>query len=246
MRLLLEGRSLVKTYGRRERIQALRGADISLHGGEVVALVGPNGAGKTTLLRILAGILTPDSGDVFIKGVALRSVGPVARRRLQRELGFVPEVPVVLNHLTGREYLSLVAALFDVPEPEVTERVGRALERWELGGKADFFVRTYSQGMLKKLALAAALLHQPSVVLLDEPINFLDIRGQDQMWQTITELKEGGVCVLLSTHILETVEDLADRVVILREGSVAGEFGPEELQGGGWAQLRAALTGVGS
>ncbi len=246
MSSLMEGRGLVKSYGLRGGVHALRGVSITLGEGEVVALVGPNGAGKTTLLRILAGILEPDAGEVFVKGAALRSLSLPARRKLLRTVGFVPEVPLVLNHLTGREYLTMVAALFETPADEAPELIQRSLARWDLEDSAGRFVRTYSQGMLKKLALAAALLHGPRVLLLDEPLNFLDVRAQDHLWKAVRDIRDQGGAVLLSTHILETAQGIAMRVIMLQDGTVSGEYGSVQLRDKGWQEVRTALTGGGS
>jgi ABC-2 type transport system ATP-binding protein len=212
-------------------IQALNDFSLSIDGGCLYGLLGPNGAGKTTALRILCTLLAPDSGSVTVAGVDALA-NPRAARRL---LGYVAQEVAIDKILTGRELLRLQAALYHLPNAVRDRRIA---ELSELMGMADWIDRrcgSYSGGMRRRLDLAAGLLHRPRLLVLDEPTVGLDIESRAAIWQVLRELRNQGTTVLLSSHYLEEVDALADRLAIIESGRVIAEGAP--------AALKASLGG---
>ena len=212
-------------------IQALNDFSLSIAGGCLYGLLGPNGAGKTTALRILCTLLAPDSGSVTVAGVDALA-NPRAARRL---LGYVAQEVAIDKILTGRELLRLQAALYHLPNAVRDRRID---ELSELMGMADWIDRrcgSYSGGMRRRLDLAAGLLHRPRLLVLDEPTVGLDIESRAAIWQVLRELRNQGTTVLLSSHYLEEVDALADRLAIIESGRVIAEGAP--------AALKASLGG---
>jgi len=211
-----------KSYG---RVVAVRRVDLSVAPGEFVGLIGHNGAGKTTLLRMLMGVLHPNEGRVLVQGVDVHA-DPVEARR---HMGAVPEEPAIYEYLTAREFLEFVA------EVRGGGDVGAALELAGLHADADRLVREYSQGMRRKTALAAAVLADPAVLVLDEALNGLDPPSAARVKAHLRALVDRGTTVLLSTHVIETVQAVADRVIMLAHGRVvaderAADLGEEGLE----------------
>jgi heme exporter protein A len=198
---------LVRRFGERA---ALDGVDLHLAAGEFVLVTGPNGAGKTTLLRVLATVIRPSAGTVAVAGHALPRAAPSARPLI----GYVGHGPLTYPGLTARENLELYAALYDVPG----ERIGPALERVGLEGRGRDPVAEFSRGMAQRLALARAVLHDPSLLLLDEPTAGLDSGGRELMHEV---LSEPGRTVIVSTHEPAWFDGLATREVRLAAGRVA-------------------------
>jgi len=222
--LTIEAREIAVFFGRGEdRLQALDDVSVTAQPGEIVALLGPNGAGKSTLLKVLALLAQPRKGEVYYGALSSRGMGERTLLALRRRIGLVPETPFVFNLLTGREYLSFAAEIFGVPRADLGPRVERLMTRFDLSAQGDAFVRTYSQGMLKKLVLAAALVHQPEVLLLDEPTNSLDPVSIVTLRETLSEERNRGATIILSTHLLDMAERLADRIVIMDRGRVVDE-----------------------
>ncbi|MEC7241964.1 MAG: ABC transporter ATP-binding protein [Myxococcota bacterium] len=200
-------RGLTKNYG---RVKALKGIDLELRPGELVALIGPNGAGKSTTLKLLTGQMMPTSGEVFVSGINVQEQPGEARRLI----GYVPEEPALYDYLTAREFLEFIASIRGV------DGVEEALAFTELDADGERLIREYSQGMRRKTALAAAILAKPPVLVLDEALNGLDPPSAVRVKKRLRELCDEGACVLLSTHVLDTAERLADRVVMISEGAV--------------------------
>ncbi len=194
--------------------------DISFEiGPGVTGLLGPNGAGKTTLLHMIAGLMSPSAGSVLVGGK------PTWRRpAVYRQVGLVPEREAVYPYLTGREFVLLNAKLHGLPDTEAA--VERAIELVDLGPAADRRVGTYSKGMRQRIKVAAALVHDPSVLVLDEPFNGMDPRQRLHMFELLRTMAEEGRTVLLSSHILEEVERIADSVLVIYAGRLAasGDF----------------------
>jgi len=185
----------------------------------ITGLLGPNGAGKTTLLHMIAGLLSPSAGDVRIEGQ------PTWRQpSMYRRVGLVPERETVYPYLSGREFVQLNAHLQDLEDPDGA--VEKAIELVELAADADRRVGTYSKGMRQRIKMAAALVHDPSVLILDEPFNGMDPRQRLQMFELLRRMAAEGRTVLLSSHILEEVERLADSVLVVYAGrlAAAGDF----------------------
>lgn len=212
----LSVKGLEKRYG---KVEAVRGVDLEVHPGELVALIGHNGAGKTTTLRMITGQLTPSAGTVHVAGVDCRA-NPGEARRL---VGYVPEEPALYDYLTAREMLELVVALRGAGDVEA------ALEFTALGQDADRLIREYSQGMRRRTALAAAVVARPPLLVLDESLNGLDPPSAARVKAALRALCAEGTAVLYSTHVLETVERLADRVVMMAHGTVVADRARADL-----------------
>jgi ABC-2 type transport system ATP-binding protein len=215
---------LTRRYGDFTAVDHL---SLEVRPGEILGFLGPNGAGKTTTLRVCAGLLGPDHGQVWIAGVPLR----VDARGAKARLGFVPDRPFLYERLSAREFLEFVAALYDVPPDLATARAAELLDRLELLEVADELIETYSHGMRQKVSIAAALLHDPPLVMLDEPLSGLDPHGARTLKDLLRARAGRDLGVLVSTHLLEVAERLCDRVVILHHGKKLAEGSLAELSG---------------
>lgn len=223
----VEVRGLHKKYalglfGQR-RFHALRGIDLEVRQGEVFGLLGPNGAGKTTLIKVLLGIVRGSSGHASVMG---QPAGSKAARRL---IGYLPENMQFPSHHTAVTALQLYGRLSSVPESAIRERSKDLLRMVGLDGREQELVRRYSKGMRQRLALAQALLHEPELLVMDEPTDGLDPVGRAEMRSLIMRLKEQCKTVFLNSHILQEVELVCDRVAILAEGTIRGVGTPAEL-----------------
>jgi ABC-2 type transport system ATP-binding protein len=206
---MIEVDGLVKTYG---SVQAVHGLSFAVRKGEILGLVGPNGAGKTTTLRCLTGIIPPTSGRVRIAGFDLIEQPLEAKRRL----AFVPDEPRLFDYLTSWDHLIITARLYNVTDGAA--RAELLLEEFELGDRRAAFPSELSRGMKQKLMVAMALLHRPEAILLDEPLTGLDPVAMRRMKARIRTAAQGGVAVILSSHMLHLVEELCERVVVLVRG----------------------------
>jgi heme exporter protein A len=193
----------------------LKGVDLRVDQGSLVTIFGPNGTGKTTLLKILAGLLRPSKGTVFIAGVDATR----APNSLRRLIGMISHQPYLYPQLTGRENLEFYARLYGLKDPRA--KAGRMLEELKMTAAAESEVGTYSRGMQQRLAVARALLHDPRVLLLDEPFTGLDPQGREQLSGLLHGLRDGERTVIMTTHDLDEGLDLSDRVAILARGKVA-------------------------
>lgn len=207
---------LVKRYG---RVTAVDGVGFSVDPGEFVGLVGPNGAGKTTTIRLLTGQILPTDGSVMVAGVDVVE-NPAAARSA---IGYVPENPDLYGYLTAREMLEFVIELRGTGDLEW------ALAIAGLGEDADRFIREYSQGMRRKTALACALVARPPVLVLDEALNGLDPSSAARVLRVLDELRADGAAVLLSTHVLDTLEKVASRIILMQAGKVTADVAISEL-----------------
>ena len=194
--------------------RVLDGVSFAVERGETYGFVGPNGAGKTTTLKVLLGLIRPSRGRAAVLG------SPVGDTRQRRWVGFLPEAPYFYDYLSGREVLRFYARVCGLRRREGEVRVGELLERVGLAGAADQRLRQYSKGMLQRLGIAQALVHDPEVLFLDEPMSGLDPIGRVQIRDLIRELRGGGKTVFMNTHVLTDVEMLCDRVAILVAGRI--------------------------
>ena len=208
----IQVRQFSKRYG---SVTAVSGLSLVVPPGEILGLVGPNGAGKTTTLRALAGILRPSEGSLAIAGFDL-AISPVEAKR---RLAFLPDEPHLFDYLTVEEHLRFTARLYGVPD--AAQRIPGLLSEMELTDKRDVLPSELSRGMKQKLSVACALLHDPSVLILDEPLTGLDPTGIRRMKDTIRRRAASGTAVILSSHLLNLVEELCTRVLLLRRGTVA-------------------------
>ena len=217
MSAVIEIDGLHKTYRLgffRKKVEAVRGISFRVEEGEIVGLVGPNGSGKTTTLKVLLGLCAPTAGSARVRGIDSRDP------RSRESLGFLPENPYVYPYLTPREFVDLCARLSGVAAADREKRVPRVLERTGIAFAADRPVRRLSKGMLQRTGLAAALVADPSLLVLDEPMSGLDPLGRREVRDLIFEERRAGRTVLFSSHVLSDIEALCDRVVILRKGVV--------------------------
>ena len=240
---MIEVRELTKLYG---DVAAVQGLGFHVSPGEVLGLVGPNGAGKTTTLRALAGIVAPTRGTVHVAGHDMAR-DPVPAKRA---LAWVPDEPQLFEYLTVTEHLRFVGRLYGVSDAKA--RIAPLLEEMELAEKRDAFPGELSRGMRQKLAISCALLHEPRVLILDEPLTGLDPLGMRRMKTTVAERARAGMAVVLSSHLLSLVEELCTRVLILQRGRAVA-LGPiaeivaerPQLAGRGLEEIFLALTDEG-
>ena len=220
---MIELRQLSKAYG---AVTALSNLDLSVPEGCLYGLLGPNGAGKTTTLRILATLLAPDGGSVQVDGVdALKHP-----REVRRLLGYVAQEVAIDKILSGRELLQLQGDLYHLNRADRDHRIDDLIDRLGMEPWIDRRCGTYSGGMRRRLDLAAGLLHRPRLLVLDEPTVGLDIESRSAIWQLLNQLVEAGTSVLLSSHYLEEIEVLADRMAIIDAGTVIAEGTPADLK----------------
>ena len=219
----LQIRGLVKTFAGRRVVDDL---NLDLRAGELYALLGPNGAGKTTTLRMVAGLLKPDAGDLSVFGIDVLAE-PLAAKQI---IAWVPDEPMLYDRLTPLEYLEFVAGLWGVEAPLAQVRAEELL-RW-LGLWEDRAQRCegFSRGMKQKTALAAALIHEPRLLILDEPLTGLDAAVASKVKEVLQQRVRAGATVILTTHILEVAERLADRIGIIHQGRLLAEGTLDELR----------------
>lgn len=233
---MIELRGVTKSYRSeflRRRRPVLRGVDLDVRRGETYALLGANGEGKTTTMKIVLDLIRPDGGEVFVDG--LPASDPKARRRV----AFLPEHPYFFPHLTGEELVVYYARLSGLGPREAAEKAGRWLDRVRMGGARHRKVRTYSKGMLQRVGFAQALVADPELLVLDEPLCGLDPVGRKEMRELIVELKGRGATILLTSHILEDVERLSDRAGFLLDGVIR-----REVEGGEAKRLEVRVAGL--
>ena len=224
MTAALEISHLAKSFGGQA---AVNGLSLEIPQGEFHALLGPNGAGKTTTLRIVAGLARADSGTVRVMGHDV-STHPNDAKRV---LAFLPDEPMLYGKLDAYEYLEFVAGLWSIDAREARERAGRLLSDLELEDKARTRVDAYSRGMRQKLALAGALIHEPRVLILDEPLTGLDAHAARIVKDMLRARVDAGCTVVLTTHILEIAERLAERISIIARGRIVAQGTLEALRG---------------
>ncbi len=241
--------SLVKTYRKPfsgKRVEAVRGISFEVERGEIFGFLGPNGAGKTTTLKMLMGLVAPTSGTMEIFGVRAPSPDVMVR------VGFLPENPYVYPYLSPREFVTLCGRLSGLRGASLRERVAHVITTVGMGHAADRSVRALSKGMLQRIGIAAAFVHDPELLVLDEPMSGLDPVGRKEVRDWIVEEKQRGKTIFFSSHILSDVEMLCDRVCILRKGEVVVSGALRDLLaqdkrrtevtvGGAGDALRAAL-----
>ncbi len=201
----------------------LKGIDLDVEKGEIYGFLGPNGAGKTTTIKCVMGLLTPDAGEILVDGQPARA--KTARRRI----GFLPENPYFYDYLTARELLGFSAALFNLPAAETKDRIAALIHRVGLSGHEDLKLRKFSKGMIQRLGLAQALVNDPDLLILDEPFSGLDPVGRKDLRTLILSLRDAGKTVFFSSHILQDMEMMVDRVGIILHGAMRRQGKLSEL-----------------
>ena len=220
---MLEALHLWKFYG---GTAAVRDVSFLVEPGEIVGYLGANGSGKSTTARMVTGLLTPSRGMVCFKGRDISEDLVAYRQRL----GYVPEEPALYGYLSGREYLEFVAQLRALPESVVTQKVPALLRLFGIAEAAELDISGYSKGMKQKVLLIAALLHDPDVLVLDEPESGLDVTAALVMRHLVTALAREGKAILYSSHVLDSVERLCTRVIVLQQGACVATGTSQELR----------------
>ncbi|MGB7280716.1 MAG: ABC transporter ATP-binding protein [Candidatus Acidiferrum sp.] len=205
--------------------RSLEGLTMQVESGEVFGFLGPNGAGKSTTIKLLVGLIFPEAGTASILGK------PITDIEMHRNIGYLPEQPYFYDYLTAAELLDYFARFHDLTAADRKERVARMLKKVGLETAGKIQLRKYSKGMLQRVGLAQAILHEPQVVILDEPMSGLDPIGRREVRDIILELKRDGKTVLFSTHILSDAEMLCDRVGVIVSGKLRGVGAPGEIVG---------------
>jgi ABC-2 type transport system ATP-binding protein len=210
---MLEVRQLTKRYS---GIAVVDRVNFTIEPGDVLGYLGPNGAGKSTTVKMLIGLVDPSEGQIFFRGQDVRE----DMTAFQRRIGYVPEEATLYPHLSGREYLQLAGRLRGIPYHELERKMDELLRLFGLWADRHSPVSAYSKGMRQKILLSAALLHDPQLLVLDEPFSGLDVSAALMLRSLLQELAARGRMVFYSSHVLEVVEKLCDRVLILRDGQV--------------------------
>jgi len=226
MDLAIEVKGITKTYKKSlvKQVKALKGLSFDIRPGEVFGFVGPNGAGKSTFIKIAMGLLFPDEGRVFFNGKP--SIIPEARLKV----GYVPEQPILYSQLTGAEYIAFSCRLYGGGKSQCKERINYFLEKVGLQDAASRAIRTYSKGMQQRLAIAQALVADPDVVILDEPLSGLDPIGRMDVQNLLIDLNEQGKTIFFSSHILHDVESVCHRVAFIVKGELKYLGSPENIE----------------
>ena len=220
---MLEVRGLTKRYS---RVPVVHGVSFEARPGEVTGYLGPNGAGKSTTVKMLTGLIHPSAGEICYRGVPVHAdlVG------YKRRVGYVPEDPHLYPYMSGREYLQLVGRLRCISEKALNSKIDDLLALFGLARHGNAALTSYSKGMRQKVLLASALLHNPEVLILDEPLSGLDVTSTLVVRSLIQALAREGRCVLFSSHILEVVEKVCSKVVILHRGRIVADDSVERLR----------------
>ncbi|HLF02761.1 MAG TPA: ABC transporter ATP-binding protein [Anaerolineales bacterium] len=219
----IQAHGLRKTYGKHE---AVRHVDLNIAPGEIVGFLGPNGAGKTTTIKILTGLLKPTAGTAAIVGHDIQKE-PI---QAKAAFGYVPDTPNLYGKLNAWEFLRFMSRLYRVPKDQAERRANELLKLFELSDAASDLIEGYSHGMQQKMALAAALIHNPQVLFLDEPTVGLDPRSARLIKDMLGQLRDRGAAVFFSTHILEIAERMCDRVMIIDQGEIVAAGTMAELR----------------
>ncbi|MBD2056037.1 ABC transporter ATP-binding protein [Oculatella sp. FACHB-28] len=223
MKIALKLVTLSKRYGTHEAVNRL---SLQIPQGSLYALLGPNGAGKTTTLRMVAGLLQPDSGDVLIQGHSITKNPSVAKR----VLAYLPDEPLLYGKLRPMEYLEFVAGLWGIPAVQAETRAQDLLKQLNLWDVRGDLSETFSRGMRQKLSLAGAFIHQPQLIILDEPLSGLDAAAARLVKDILTDYVRQGNTVILTTHIMEIAERMAQRIGIINHGRLIAEGTLDELR----------------
>ncbi len=221
-----------------KRKKILKGVSLQVQGGEIFGYLGPNGAGKTTTIKCILGLIFPDMGRIEIFGY------PNLSLKAKQRIGFLPENPYFYDYLTAEEFLRFYSDITLVKKEEKQGQIDRLLEMVGLKHAADLQLRKFSRGMLQRIGLAQSLINDPSLVLLDEPLGGLDPVGRKEMRDVIVKLKEEGRTVFLSSHILQDIEMICDRVAILVEGQIINQGPLQDLISEKVLFIEVTLSGV--
>lgn len=223
MEPIIRIQNLNKYYGSNH---VLKNISIDIEPGQVIGYIGPNGAGKSTTVKILVGLLSDFTGDVYVKGIDIRK-NPLAVKSL---IGFVPEMAELYDVLTPNEFLSLMGSLYGLTQEVVNERAGRMLDAFGMGGNMDQRMDTFSKGMKQKILITSGLLHNPEIIILDEPLSGLDANSVIIVKELIDKMAKSGKTIFYCSHMMDVVEKVSDRIILINEGTVVADGSFEELR----------------
>jgi ABC-2 type transport system ATP-binding protein len=220
---MIELKNLTKKFG---EIVAVNRLNLSVSEGEIFGFIGPNGAGKTTTLRMMGGVLIPTEGSVMIDGIDIADEPEKAKKRI----GFIPDRPFLYEKLTGMEFLKFTADLYGIEDSSFRNKSEEILKKFSLYNWADELIESYSHGMKQRLIISAAILHDPKVIVVDEPMVGLDPAGTRMVKDLFRDLARRGTTVFMSTHTLAVAEDICDRIGIIHRGVLIAMGTAEELR----------------
>lgn len=220
---MLEIRSLTKYF---RNVPAVDAVSFDVHPGEVTGYLGPNGSGKSTTVRMITGLLEPTSGQVLLDGRNIRADYTAFRRRL----GYVPEEAILYSYLSGLEYLELIGRLRGLPEELLARRANNLLALFSLHAHRHASISTYSKGMKQRVLIAAALIHNPDVLILDEPLSGMDATSAELFKLLLGELARQGKTILYISHVLEVVEKVCERVIVIHRGRIVANDSVQQLR----------------
>jgi ABC-2 type transport system ATP-binding protein len=223
--LAIEVENLRKVYGSKA---AVDGLSLTVPSGSFFGFLGPNGAGKSTTIRMLTGLIPPTSGSIKLLGMPL----PEQELEIKRHIGLVPDESLLFDRLTGAEFLEFVGRMYGLARPVARERSGELLTLFELSEQPRKLIAEYSKGMRKRVAMAASLIHRPQLFLMDEPFEGVDAVGARLMKDILLDQVRHGATIFLTSHVLEVVERLCDRVAIIHEGRIVREGAMQDLRTG--------------
>jgi ABC-2 type transport system ATP-binding protein len=220
---MIELKELTKTYGRYLAVDRL---NLSIPKGEIFGFIGPNGAGKTTTIKMMGGILAPTEGSIRIAGIDMA----VEPEEAKRKVGFIPDRPFLYEKLTGSEFLRFTADIYGVPESRFDEKAASVLSLFYLSDWSDELIESYSHGMKQRLIMAAALIHDPQVLIVDEPMVGLDPLAIMMVKDLFKRLASQGVTIFMSTHTLQVAQDICDRIGVITRGRLVASGTAADLQ----------------
>jgi ABC-2 type transport system ATP-binding protein len=221
---MIHMRNLTKTYG---NLVAVNNINLHVRRGEIFGFLGPNGAGKTTTIKMLAGLLRPTRGQIVLDGYDVVQ-HPIPAKRI---IGFIPDRPFLYDKLTGMEFMQFMAGLYGMNHGQFDDRAGRLLRLFDLEQWSGELIESYSHGMKQRLIIASALLHQPRLIIVDEPLVGLDPRGARMVKDIFRNLTtQNGVTIFMSTHTLEVAQEMCHRIAIINEGNTVAMGTFAELQ----------------
>jgi ABC-2 type transport system ATP-binding protein len=215
--------NISKSYG---KTLAVDNVSFDLKKGELFGFLGPNGAGKTTTIKMISGLLRPDSGTITVGGIDVVK-NP---REAKQKMGYIPDNPYIYDRLTGREFLELVGSLYKMDKEKIVKRIEWLFELFSVEGWGDYYAAEYSHGMRQKIIMASALLHEPEIVVIDEPMVGLDPQSQHLVKGVFKKLVERGITVLMSTHTIHIAEELCSKIGIIFKGKLLKIGSFEELK----------------
>ena len=221
---MLKINSLTKTYGEQKAVDNLT---LHINPGEIYGFIGHNGAGKTTTIKACCGILKPDSGEIYVDGISIKD-NPI---RCKANMAYIPDNPDLYEFMTGIKFLNFIADIFGVPEEKRQERIRKYADLFEMTENLAQPIASYSHGMKQKLAIISAWIHEPKLIIMDEPFVGLDPKAAHILKQMMREVCDEGGAIFFSTHVLEVAEKLCDKVAIIRNGQLIQSGTMQEVKG---------------